>query len=154
MKLALGGRVRFCVTGGAPISKETLQFVQCALGSVVQGYGATETCAVSSLTMTFDTTVGHVGPPSGSVAVRLVDVRRDELLQRPRRRVQRQVKSCVRLGQKQERWGGVDWRLIRNGWVLRSFCQRAQTWPPHQWYEKEDGRGFLQGRQLELVQDG
>ena len=46
-KLALGGRVRFCVTGGAPISKETLQFVQCALGSVVQGYGATETCAVS-----------------------------------------------------------------------------------------------------------
>merc|ERR550532_3566113 len=29
---ALGGRVRFLISGGAPISKETLQFVLCALG--------------------------------------------------------------------------------------------------------------------------
>eukprot|EP00929_Paragymnodinium_shiwhaense_P025253 TRINITY_DN15325_c2_g1_i1.p1 TRINITY_DN15325_c2_g1~~TRINITY_DN15325_c2_g1_i1.p1 ORF type:complete len:808 (+),score=269.84 TRINITY_DN15325_c2_g1_i1:96-2519(+) len=73
-KAALGGRVRFCVTGGAPISKETLQFVICALGNVVQGYGATETSAASTLTMQYDMSVGHVGPPLGTAAIRLVDV--------------------------------------------------------------------------------
>merc|ERR1719440_1434121 len=62
-KKALGGRVRFCITGGAPISKDTLQFVVCALGPVVQGYGATETSAASTLSMTFDTSMGAVGPP-------------------------------------------------------------------------------------------
>merc|ERR1740129_2009613 len=66
-KAALGGRVRFCLTGGAPISKETLHFVLCALGPVVQGYGATETSAASTLTMAFDLRVGHVGPPVGTV---------------------------------------------------------------------------------------
>merc|ERR1719482_712140 len=50
-KKALGGRVRYCVTGGAPISKDTLEFVLCALAPVVQGYGATETSAVSALAM-------------------------------------------------------------------------------------------------------
>jgi len=71
---ALGGRVRFCVTGGAPISKDTLQFVICALGPVVQGYGATETSSASTVTMNFDLVLGHVGPPLGQVAIRLVDV--------------------------------------------------------------------------------
>lgn len=73
-KKALGGRVRFCLTGGAPISKDTLEFVICALGPVAQGYGATETSAASTLTMTFDMTCGHVGPPLGSATIRLADV--------------------------------------------------------------------------------
>lgn len=73
-KQALGGRVRFCVTGGAPISKDTLHFVINALAPVVQGYGATETSAASTVTMTFDPMAGHVGPPLGTVFVRLVDV--------------------------------------------------------------------------------
>jgi len=73
-KKALGGRVRFCVTGGAPISKDTLQFVECALAPVVQGYGATETSAASTLTMAFDPVAGDVGPPLGTAAIRLVDV--------------------------------------------------------------------------------
>lgn len=73
-KKALGGRVRFCITGGAPISKDTLQFVVCALAPIAQGYGATETSAASTLTMLHDLTVGHVGPPLGTAAIRLVDV--------------------------------------------------------------------------------
>jgi len=73
-KSALGGRVRVCITGGAPISKDTLQFVICALGPVVQGYGATETSSASTLSMSFDLTVGPVGPPIGTVAIRLADV--------------------------------------------------------------------------------
>jgi len=73
-KAALGGRVRFCVSGGAPISKETLQFVVCALAPICQGYGATETSAASTISMTWDLDCGDVGPPIGTSAIRLVDV--------------------------------------------------------------------------------
>jgi len=73
-KLALGGRVRFCLSGGAPISKDTLQFVLCALAPVIQGYGATETSACVTLTQCCDLSLGHVGPPVGTCAVRLSDV--------------------------------------------------------------------------------
>jgi len=73
-KQALGGRVRFCITGGAPISKDTLHFVLCCLGPVLQGYGCTETSSASTLACPFDLNVGHVGPPCGTCAVRLVDV--------------------------------------------------------------------------------
>jgi long-chain acyl-CoA synthetase len=73
-KKALGGRVKFCVTGGAPISKDTLQFVVCALGPVIQGYGATETSAAANLTTPLDLAVGHVGPPMCHATVKLVDV--------------------------------------------------------------------------------
>jgi len=73
-KKALGGRVMFCVTGGAPISKDTLHFVASALAPPMQGYGATETCSVSTVAMPFDPVFGHVGPPFGSACIRLVDV--------------------------------------------------------------------------------
>jgi len=73
-KEALGGRVRLCVSGGAPISKDTLLFVACAFGPIIQGYGATETSAASTLTMSFDLSLGHVGPSLGSSYIRLVDV--------------------------------------------------------------------------------
>jgi len=73
-KQALGGRVRACISGGAPISKETLQFVLCALGPILQGYGATETSAASSLTYIADLSLGHVGPPMPQASIKLVDV--------------------------------------------------------------------------------
>ena len=116
---------------------------------MVQGYGATETYAVSSLTMT----VARVGPPSGSVAFRLVDVPEMNYFSGPEDEYRDKARAAFDSGKNKYGREGVDWRLIRNGWVLRSFCQWPQTWPPHQWYEKEDGRGFLQGRQL-VVQDG
>jgi len=73
-KKALGGRVRMAVSGGAPISKDTLQFALCALGPVTQGYGATETTAGATVAALADLEIGHVGPPTPNCAVRLVDV--------------------------------------------------------------------------------
>eukprot|EP00928_Gymnodinium_smaydae_P079132 TRINITY_DN6313_c0_g3_i4.p1 TRINITY_DN6313_c0_g3~~TRINITY_DN6313_c0_g3_i4.p1 ORF type:complete len:772 (+),score=127.34 TRINITY_DN6313_c0_g3_i4:55-2370(+) len=73
-KQALGGRVRYCISGGAPISKDTLQFVMCALGPIVQGYGATETSAAATLSQMGDMTLGHVGPPMPHTTVQLIDV--------------------------------------------------------------------------------
>ena len=113
-KLALGGRVRFCVTGGAPISKETLQFVQCALGSVVQGYGATETYAVSSLTMTF----ARVGPPSGSVAFRLVDVPEMNYFSGPEDEYRDKARAAFDSGK--NKYGGEVW--IGGSSVTAGYC--------------------------------
>jgi len=73
-KMALGGRVRFCITGGAPISKDTLQFVVCCMAPVMQGYGCTETSSASTLAVPFDLKMGHVGPPCGTSLIRLIDV--------------------------------------------------------------------------------
>jgi len=73
-KMALGGRVRYCISGGAPISKETLQFVMCALGPIIQGYGATETAAAATICSLRDLSLGHVGAPMPHASVRLIDV--------------------------------------------------------------------------------
>jgi len=73
-KAALGGRVRIAVSGGAPISKDTLEFASCALAPMMQGYGATETCAGATLTDTKDLTFGTVGGPLQSAKIKLVDV--------------------------------------------------------------------------------
>eukprot|EP00927_Polykrikos_kofoidii_P000095 TRINITY_DN1003_c0_g1_i3.p1 TRINITY_DN1003_c0_g1~~TRINITY_DN1003_c0_g1_i3.p1 ORF type:complete len:807 (-),score=148.83 TRINITY_DN1003_c0_g1_i3:87-2447(-) len=106
-KKALGGRVRFCLSGGAPISKDTLQFVACALGPVMQGYGATETSAASTLSMSFDLAVGHVGPPMGSSMIRLVDVPDMNYFSGPRDQYTGKAKAAFDEGRNKS--GGEVW---------------------------------------------
>lgn len=49
VKQALGGRVRLIVSGGAPLSPDTHEFIKtCVCNTVVQGYGLTETCAAAT----------------------------------------------------------------------------------------------------------
>merc|ERR1712071_203863 len=51
----LGGRVRFGACAAAPIKNEVLNSVRAALGCVIhEGYGQTETCAASTLTVAHD----------------------------------------------------------------------------------------------------
>jgi len=75
MKEALGGNVRFIVTGGAPLSKECGEFMKVCFGiPVIQGYALTETCSGGTLGE-FDDLEGHLsaGPPTCSVEIKLVD---------------------------------------------------------------------------------
>jgi long-subunit acyl-CoA synthetase (AMP-forming) len=44
IKQQTGGRLRFALSGGAPISKETQEFLSVTLCPILQGYGMTETC--------------------------------------------------------------------------------------------------------------
>lgn len=72
---SLGGRVRFVVTGSAPISAKVLDFLRCSLGCVVcEGYGQTECSAAATATVPGDYMSGHVGVPLTCNLVKLVDV--------------------------------------------------------------------------------
>uniref|UniRef100_A0A7E4VBD5 Long-chain-fatty-acid--CoA ligase n=1 Tax=Panagrellus redivivus TaxID=6233 RepID=A0A7E4VBD5_PANRE len=74
----LGGRVRFVLTGSAPLAENVLNFMRCALGCVVvEGYGQTECVACATITLEGDAVAGHVGVPTLCNKIKLVDV--DEL---------------------------------------------------------------------------
>ena len=64
-KAALGGEVRIIVSGGAPLAPHIEDFLKVTLCSpVVQGYGLTETCAASFISIPDDKdSSGTVGPP-------------------------------------------------------------------------------------------
>lgn len=71
----LGGRVRFMITGSAPIAKDVLHFLKvCFCCPIIEGYGQTETTAPATLTWLFDPDCGQVGPPYPSCEIKLVDV--------------------------------------------------------------------------------
>lgn len=70
----LGGRMRIIVSGGAPLSKETHNFLKVCFGiPVVQGYGLTETCGGGTLQDSGEVETGRVGPPVSCSEIKLVD---------------------------------------------------------------------------------
>ncbi|KRZ94465.1 Long-chain-fatty-acid--CoA ligase 5 [Trichinella sp. T8] len=71
----VGGNVRIIISGSAPASPAVLTFVRAAFScTVLEGYGQTECVAAACLTLEGDHVAGHVGPPSPSCIIKLVDV--------------------------------------------------------------------------------
>lgn len=68
IKAILGGQVKIMVTGSAPISSGTLDFLQIVFCcNICQGFGMTETSAGSFLQLVSDTTNGSCGGPVANV---------------------------------------------------------------------------------------
>jgi len=68
-----GGRIRYFLSGGAPLSPEIIKFMRNANLTVLEGYGLTETvapCFVNSMTKQVP---GTVGQPLGDVEVKFLD---------------------------------------------------------------------------------
>jgi len=68
----IGGNVRMILTGGAPLSPQTHEYIRTCMGCpVLQGYGLTETCACGTLMQLDEMSLGTVGPPVMGVNIRL-----------------------------------------------------------------------------------
>jgi len=70
----LGGRVELMLTGSAPLGVEVQKYVQTVFECRVrQGYGLTETCAATCITLASDNATSCVGPPQESACIKLRD---------------------------------------------------------------------------------
>ncbi|CDS14549.1 hypothetical protein LRAMOSA06718 [Lichtheimia ramosa] len=71
----LGGRLRFILSGSAPVSPDVMDFMRiCFSANVYEGYGQTENFCGGCLTLTDDNTSGVVGAPFPCSEIKLVDV--------------------------------------------------------------------------------
>ncbi|KAJ1862479.1 long-chain fatty acid-CoA ligase [Coemansia sp. RSA 2703] len=71
---ATGGRLKFVITGGAPVNKNVQRLMNAALCPMIHGYGLTEASGLVSVQLPDDPTFNNVGAPCPSVEMKLVDV--------------------------------------------------------------------------------
>ncbi|KAJ2762820.1 medium-chain fatty acid-CoA ligase faa2 [Coemansia sp. BCRC 34490] len=70
-----GGNLRLIVSGSAPISPETLEFLRCCFScKVLEGYGLSETIGPTTVTQMADTESGNVGAPIPCAMLKLRSV--------------------------------------------------------------------------------
>ncbi|MFF5477724.1 AMP-dependent synthetase/ligase [Streptomyces sp. NPDC012935] len=69
---AFGGRLRACISGGAPLAPDIAQFFGGAGVRIIEGYGMTE-CAGGTTFTSFEYRVGTVGKPLPGTEVRIGD---------------------------------------------------------------------------------
>ena len=73
IKERFGGRLRFAISGGAPISPEVTQFFAAVGVRLFQGYGLTETSPVLATNSPKADRLSSVGPAIGGVELKLAD---------------------------------------------------------------------------------
>ncbi len=64
-----GGRVRYFISGGAPLSVKIIKFMRNANLTILEGYGLTETIAPCCVNPTWKQVAGSVGIPMGDVQI-------------------------------------------------------------------------------------
>ena len=69
----MGGRLRFAVSGGAPLSRDIAEFFHAANLLLLEGYGLTETTAAVTLNTPYAYKFGTVGKPIGDVEIKIAD---------------------------------------------------------------------------------
>jgi long-chain acyl-CoA synthetase len=73
LRAAVGGRVRYSISGGAALGERLGHFFRGAGISIFEGYGLTETTAASTVNRPGRNKIGTVGQPLPGVAVRIAD---------------------------------------------------------------------------------
>ncbi len=73
VRAALGGEVRYALSGGGPLSDDVVHLLAAAGMTIVQGYGLTETSAPATIDRPDAPRVGTVGRPIPGVEVRIDD---------------------------------------------------------------------------------
>ncbi|MBO0817072.1 MAG: long-chain fatty acid--CoA ligase, partial [Actinobacteria bacterium] len=78
LRAALGGRVGYAISGGAPLGARLGHFLRGIGITVLEGYGLTETTAAATVNLPHAVKIGTVGPPLPGVEIRIADD--DEIL--------------------------------------------------------------------------
>jgi len=73
LRAAVGGRVRYAVSGGAPLGERLGHFFRGVGITVLEGYGMTETSAAATVNKPRRNKVGTVGQPLPGVSARIAD---------------------------------------------------------------------------------
>ncbi len=73
LRAAVGGQVRYAVSGGAPLGDRLGHFFRGAGITVLEGYGLTETSAAAVVNRPSRNKIGTVGQPLPGVSVRIAD---------------------------------------------------------------------------------
>jgi long-chain acyl-CoA synthetase len=73
LRAALGGKVAWAVSGGAPLGARLGHFFRGMGVTILEGYGLTETTAAGSVNTPAHIKIGTVGRPSPGCAVRIAD---------------------------------------------------------------------------------
>lgn len=71
VKNAVGGRIRFFVSGGGPLEPTLNRFFYSIGMIILEGYGLTETSPVTNVNTLEDFCIGTVGPPVPATAIRI-----------------------------------------------------------------------------------
>ncbi len=73
IRRALGGRIRFCIAGAAPISYEILEMFWAAGLPIYEAYGMTEATVVTHMNRVGDARLGTVGRPVPDVECKIAE---------------------------------------------------------------------------------
>ncbi|MDQ1597928.1 MAG: long-chain acyl-CoA synthetase, partial [Microbacteriaceae bacterium] len=73
IRAAMGGNVKFAVSGSAPLGLRLGHFYRSLGITILEGYGLTETTAPISVNIPSNFQIGKVGPPLPGVSVRIAD---------------------------------------------------------------------------------
>ncbi len=73
IRAAMGGRVKYAVSGSAPLGLRLGHFYRSLGLTILEGYGLTETTAPISVNLPSNFKIGKVGPPLPGVSVRIAD---------------------------------------------------------------------------------
>ncbi len=73
LRHALGGRVRYCVSGGAPLSPHLAYFFHAAEITILEGYGLTESSAASAFNTPTKLRIGTVGRPNAGTELKVAE---------------------------------------------------------------------------------
>ena len=73
VRALFGGRLKFFVSGSAPLSREVGEFFEAMGIAILEGYGLTESSAATHVNLPWNNTLGSVGPPLPGMEVRLAE---------------------------------------------------------------------------------